>query len=334
MNKRPDLGNMEIWRELGTATEDTPVKVLREAKLIDISRIKPYADQPRKSFDEQALSELTESIRERGLLQPIVVRPSGDAFIIIAGHRRYRACQRVGMSEIPAIIREVTEQEALEQSLIENVQREDIKPVEEATCYRQLMDQHNYSIRDMATRVHKSVGYIHSRLKLIEYEDIAQSVQDQQIGIYEARELSKVEDEEARKTLIEKAASGELDREGLKEAVKIAIGQVELPVEEASTASISETEGEPIKQVDSGSIETAKPSITEAHPPTDSSTAEKDPAVDTTSAPNLQVLYRRWDALRQDLRTLDIRRLPNNKDRDDARRLLEAIRDTIVEMLD
>lgn len=326
MNKRPDLGNMEIWRELGTATEETSVKALREAKLIDITRIKPYVDQPRKSFDEQALDELTESIRERGLLQPIVVRPSGDAFIIIAGHRRYRACQRVGMSEIPAIIREVTEQEALEQSLIENIQREDIKPVEEATCYRQLMDQHNYSIRDMAARVHKSVGYIHSRLKLIEYEDIAQSVQDQEIGIYEARELSKVEDEEARKELTEKAASGELDREGLKGAVKIAIGQEEPPIEEVS----SETTRESVK---SESTETVKPSTDEGRSPTDSSTAEKDPAVDTAPAPNLQVLYRRWDALRQDLRTLDIRRLPN-EDRGEARRILEAIRDTISEILD
>ena len=331
MSKRPDIGEMEVWRELGTATEDVPVKVLRQAKLIDITKIKPNPQQPRKSFDDQALDELTESIREKGLLQPIVVRQSEDDFIIIAGHRRHLACQRAGMDYIPAIIREATEEEALEQSLIENVQREDIAPVEEATCYRQLMDEHSYSIRDMAAKVHKSVGYIHSRLKLLEHEDIAEKVQTQQIGIFEARELSKVEDEEARRELTEKTASGELDRKGLKQAVKVATGQAE-PTPEEPGQPVEAVVEEPVGQPQPELTETVEAPVVEAEPPTEEIPEELDVTPQPESESGLPALYRRWEALKQDLVTLDIEKLPN-EDRNEARRLLEAIRDTIEEIL-
>lgn len=331
MSKRPEIGDMEIWRELGTVTEEAPVRAFKQAKLIDITRVKPNPQQPRKSLNDQALEELTESIREKGLLQPIVVRPSGDDFIIIAGHRRHLACQQADMDYIPAIIREATEQDALEQSLIENVQREDIDPVEEATCYRQLMDQHNYSIRDMAAKVHKSIGYIHSRLKLLEHDDVAQSVQSQQIGIFEARELSKVEDEEIRKELTEKTASGELDRQSLKQAVKVATGQAE-PAPEQPPQPVEAVVEEPIDQSDLEPTITPEPPVVETHPPTEP-VSEEVPAIEPEPESSLQALYRRWDALKQDLITLDIEKLPN-EDRNEAKRLLEAIRDTIVQLLD
>jgi len=218
--KRPKVAEMEIWKELGTVTEETGIRAFKEAKLIDIARIQPSSLQPRKSFDREALRELAESIRERGLLQPIVVRPEGDGFIIIAGHRRYEACKLIGMEHIPSVVREASEHEALEQSLIENVQREDINPVEEAQCYRLLMDEHGYSIRNMAAKVHKSVGYIHGRLELLKHEDLARSVSQSQVGVFEARELAKVEDEEARQKLTERVVAGELDRETLKREVK------------------------------------------------------------------------------------------------------------------
>lgn len=220
MPKRPKVAEMEIWKELGTVTEETGIRAFKEAKLIDIARIQPSSLQPRKSFDREALRELAESIRERGLLQPIVVRPEGDGFIIIAGHRRYEACKLIGMEHIPSVVREASEHEALEQSLIENVQREDINPVEEAQCYRLLMDEHGYSIRNMAAKVHKSVGYIHGRLELLKHEDLARSVSQSQVGVFEARELAKVEDEEARQKLTERVVAGELDRETLKREVK------------------------------------------------------------------------------------------------------------------
>jgi ParB family chromosome partitioning protein len=229
---------MEVWKELGAITEETGIRALKEARLIDIALIRPNPLQPRKTSDQQALEELAESIREQGLLQPIVVRPEGDEFIIIAGHRRFEACKLIGMDLIPSVVREATEHEALEQSLIENVQREDINPVEEAQCYRRLMDEHSYSIRDMAAKVHKSVGYIHSRLELLKHEDLAQSVRQARVGVFEARELAKVEDNKARQALTERVVAGELDRQALTREVKVLTGKAQqLPLFDARSFS-------------------------------------------------------------------------------------------------
>ena len=226
-----EISEMQIWRELGAVTEETGVRAFKEAKLIDIARIQPNPLQPRKTSDRQALEELAESIRDRGLLQPIVVRPEGEGFIIIAGQRRYKACKLIGMERMPCVVREASVHEALEQSLIENVQREDINPVEEAQCYRLLMDEHNYSIRDMAARVHKSVGYIHGRLELLKHEDIAESVSQAAVGVFEARELVKIEDEKTRREVTDRVAAGELDREALKREVRTITGKArQLPL--------------------------------------------------------------------------------------------------------
>lgn len=227
MPKRANIGRMDVWKQLGAVTEETGIRPYKEAKLVEIALIRPNPDQPRKSFNAEALDELTESIRARGLLQPIIVRSVGDEFVIIAGHRRYEACKLIGMAQIPAVIRETSEQEALEESLIENVQREDINPVEEAQCYRRLMDEHSYSIRDMAAKVHKSVGYVHGRLELLKHADIAESVSKAAIGVFEARELAKIEDEEARTELTKKVAAGELDRAGLRKEVKRLTGKAQ-----------------------------------------------------------------------------------------------------------
>ena len=220
MPKRPNIGEMDVWKQLGTPTEEAPVQAYKDAKLIEIGLVRPNPDQPRRSYDPEALRELAESIRERGLLQPIVVRGEGEGFIIIAGQRRYKACKLIGMAQIAAIVREATEQEALEESLIENVQREDINPVEEGLCYRKLMDEHGYSIRNMAAKVHKSVGYVHGRLELLKHEDIAERVSQAEVGVFEARELAKIEDEALRKELTGKVAAGDLDRAGLKREVQ------------------------------------------------------------------------------------------------------------------
>jgi len=144
MAERPNIAGMDVWKQLGAATEETPIQAYKDAKLLAIATIRPNPDQPRRTFDPEALRELAESIRERGLLQPIVVRPQGEGFVIIAGQRRYEASKLIGLGQVPAVVRETSEQEALEESLIENVQREDINPVEEAQCYRRLMDEHGY----------------------------------------------------------------------------------------------------------------------------------------------------------------------------------------------
>ena len=220
MPKRPNIGEMDVWKQLGTPTEEAPVQAYKDAKLIEIGLVRPNPDQPRKTYDPEALRELAESIRERGLLQPIVVRSEDEGFIIIAGQRRYEACRLIGMAQIAAVVREATEQEALEESLIENVQREDINPVEEALCYRKLMDEHGYSIRAMAGKVRKSVGYLHGRLELLKHADVAAKVSQKQLGVFEARELAKIEDEAIRGELAQKVAAGQLDRAALRSEVR------------------------------------------------------------------------------------------------------------------
>ena len=231
MPKKTLTEGLDIWKELGAATEETGVQTLKQAKVIAIERIHPNPNQPRKSSEPEALRELAESIRAQGLLQPIVVHPQGEDFLIVAGHRRYEACKLIGMERIPCIVRETDEEQILEQALVENIQRENINPVEEAQCYRALMKDHSYSIRDLATGVHKSVGYIHGRLELLVHEDIAQSVQEGHIGVFDARELAKVEDENKRQALILGVATGEVDREQLKEMVeKSRVKPQELPL--------------------------------------------------------------------------------------------------------
>jgi len=345
--KRPNVAEMQIWKQLGAVTEDTGVRAYKEARLIDIARIRPNPRQPRKTFDAEALNELAESIREQGLLQPIVVRPDGDEFIIIAGHRRYDACRLIGMEQIPAVIREVGEHEALEQSLIENVQREDINPVEEAQCYRQLMDEHNYSIRDMATKVHKSVGYIHGRLELLKYEDLAQSVSQSEVGVFEARELAKIKDEETRQELTERVAAGELDRKTLKHEVKRLTGKLPPP---------PEPRPEPVD----GLVEGPRPEVPRerrpAGPPEPVGGVPHERRPEGPPEPvdglvegaaeglvvgqregrlflfDLQTFSRSWGQIRENLQALDTEKLAA-EDRSKVRQLLEEIKVTIEEML-
>lgn len=220
MAKRPNIAGLPVWQQLATVTEETGVQALKEAKLIDLTHIRANPNQPRKTYNPETLRELAESIREHGLLQPLVVRPEGAEFNIIAGHRRYEACKLLGLKQIACIVRTANDLETLEQALIENIQREDINPVEEARSYQILKGEYGYSIRDLSNKIQKSVGYIHSRLELLDHEDLAEQVSQGKIGVFEARELGKINDEAARQALIEQVAAGKLDREALKREVK------------------------------------------------------------------------------------------------------------------
>lgn len=220
MAKRPNIAGLPVWRQLATVTEETGVQALKEAKLIDLTSIHSNPNQPRKTYNPETLRELAESIREYGLLQPLIVRPEGAEFRIIAGHRRYEACKLLGLKQIACIVRTANDLETLEQALIENIQREDINPVEEARSYQILKEEYGYSIRDLSSKIQKSVGYIHSRLELLDHEDLAAQVSQGKIGVFEARELAKIKDEAERQALTEQVAAGKLDREALKRQVK------------------------------------------------------------------------------------------------------------------
>lgn len=134
---------------------------------IPVADVQPNPYQPRKHFDEEALSSLSDSIRELGVLQPILVRPSGKGFEIIAGERRWRAAKRVGLTSIPALVREVDDTISLEQSIVENVQRSDLNPLEEAAAYQQLIEDFKLTHDQVAKRVGRSRTSITNTLRLL-----------------------------------------------------------------------------------------------------------------------------------------------------------------------
>jgi ParB family chromosome partitioning protein len=140
---------------------------------IEISRIRRNPDQPRVQFGEEALEELAESIRERGVLQPILLRADGTDYVIVAGERRWRAAQRVQLHTIPAIVREIDESTTAELALIENIQREDLNPLEEAEGYRQLIQRHGHTQDGVAKLVHKSRSHVANLLRLLDLPEFS-----------------------------------------------------------------------------------------------------------------------------------------------------------------
>jgi ParB family chromosome partitioning protein len=165
---------------------------------IDVSRIRPNPNQPRVQFDEKALGELADSIRERGVLQPILLRPDGDAYIIVAGERRWRAAQRAQLHAIPAIVREIDESTTAELALIENIQREDLNPLEEAEGYKQLLKRHGHTQDGIARIVHKSRSHVTNLLRLLDLPDfVRQSLLKGDISMGHARAVAAAPDPEA-----------------------------------------------------------------------------------------------------------------------------------------
>jgi ParB family chromosome partitioning protein len=165
---------------------------------IEVARIRPNPNQPRMHFDEAALSELAESIEERGVLQPILLRPSGDHYEIVAGERRWRAAQKARLHVIPAIVREIDEASMAELALIENIQREDLNAIEEAEGYRQLIERHGHTQDGVAKRVHKSRSHVANLLRLLDLpEFVRQSLLNGDITMGHARAVATAPDPEA-----------------------------------------------------------------------------------------------------------------------------------------
>jgi ParB family chromosome partitioning protein len=150
------------------AADETPNQSRGGVREIEIGRIRPNPNQPRLHFSEESIDELAESIGERGVLQPILLRPRGDGFEIIAGERRWRAAQRARLHSIPAIVRDVDDAATAEIALIENIQREDLNAIEEADGYRQLIELHGHSAEDVGRLVHKSRSHVANLLRLLD----------------------------------------------------------------------------------------------------------------------------------------------------------------------
>ena len=199
MSERPGKGlGMGLQALLGEAARPAAGEAARGAGVreVEIARIKPNPNQPRAYFDEEALDELAQSIGQRGVLQPILVRPEGDGFQIIAGERRWRAAQRAQLHKIPAIVRDgVDEGTTAELALIENVQREDLNAIEEAEAYRQLIDRHGHGQDEVGKLVHKSRSHVANLLRLLELpESVKQSLLKGDISMGHARAVAAAPD--------------------------------------------------------------------------------------------------------------------------------------------
>ena len=240
---------------------------------VPVDRIDPNPEQPRLTFDADALKELAASVTEHGVLQPILVRPGANGrYQLVAGERRWRASKIAGMRDIPALIEEIDDDTALEIALIENLQREDLSPLDEAMMYDRMTSDHGYSLRRLAQKLGKDKGYVENRLRLADAPaEIKQLVSLRKDTISHAYELLKVEDPKKRRKLAEQVAKGELSLVKLREKID-GRPRVERPGAEAdddepvSGKSTAKVDAGSIPRVPSGddALQTAKDNFTDA----------------------------------------------------------------------
>ena len=179
--------------------------VVNEPKEIEIGLIDRNPEQPRKVFDDEALSELATSIKNYGVIQPIIVKEVNGRYVIIAGERRWRASKIAGLKEVPVIIRNYTEQEIVEISLIENIQREDLNPIEEAQAYKRLMSEFNLKQDEVAERVSKSRTAVTNSMRLLKLcDEVQQMIIDNMLSTGHARAIISVEDPKEQYALAQK----------------------------------------------------------------------------------------------------------------------------------
>lgn len=191
-------------------------------RMVPLDRIESNPEQPRLAFNQETLDELAASIREHGVLQPILVRPRGpNRYQLIAGERRWRASKIAGVETIPALIEDIDDDTALEISIIENLQREDISPLDEAAMYDRMLREHGYSIRKLAEKLGKDKGYLENRLRLADAPvEIRELVSLRKDTLSHAYELMRVEDPKKRRRLAEQVARGELTLVKLRDKIE------------------------------------------------------------------------------------------------------------------
>lgn len=202
--------------------ESTGVQTLR------ISDIEPNRKQPRQAFDDAAIAELADSIRQHGLIQPIVVRATGTNYQIVAGERRWRACRMLGMSEVPVIIKDLDDAQTAQIALIENIQREDLNPVEEAMAYRSLMDDYNMTQEELSKVVGKSRSSVANAVRLLNLPDVVvEMLKKREITSGQAKALAAAETDEEMIELAKLAAAGKITVRGIEKAIAKSSNEVD-----------------------------------------------------------------------------------------------------------
>ena len=193
----PDNKSMKSVTSEKTVESKEDAAAKSGVQVMKINEVEPNRDQPRKNFDEDALLELAESIKQFGVLQPLLVQDRKDYYEIIAGERRWRAAKIAGLKEVPVIIKKLTEQEMVEISLIENIQRENLNPIEEALAYKRLLNEFNLKQDEVAERVSKSRTAVTNSMRLLKLnEKVQQMVIDDMLTTGHARALLGIEDQE------------------------------------------------------------------------------------------------------------------------------------------
>jgi ParB family transcriptional regulator, chromosome partitioning protein len=257
----------------GTGRDDAPA-MPTGISLIPIGTIRPHPDQPRRFFAEDALNELADSIAQRGVIQPIVVRAQGAGYQIIAGERRWRAAQRARLHEIPAIVRDFSDSEALEIALIENIQRQDLSPVEEAEAYHRLMQEFGHTqvvlaklvdksrshianllrlldlpepVRDMVTRGVISMGHARAMIGMEAPEIVAEMVRDMNLSVRDVENMARAEKNPELVAKANEAVKGRARNRATKSPDFVALEQSLsdlLGIKVAINPGVSETDGE------------------------------------------------------------------------------------------
>jgi ParB family transcriptional regulator, chromosome partitioning protein len=221
-----------IADKVGTSNEKTDSK---NEVMVNINKVEPNKEQPRKNFDEDALLELSESIKQFGVLQPLLVVDRKDYYEIIAGERRWRAAKMAGLKKVPVIIKDLTEQEIVEISLIENIQRENLNPIEEAIAYKRLLNEFNLKQDEVAERVSKSRTAVTNSMRLLKLCDkVQQMVIDDMISTGHARALLGITDEEKQYTLAQKIFDEKISVRDTEKLVKKMQKQKNAPAKEVN----------------------------------------------------------------------------------------------------
>ncbi|MBQ7822419.1 MAG: ParB/RepB/Spo0J family partition protein [Clostridia bacterium] len=222
MAKKPSLGrgidSLFVDNSIEEQNNDSSGKTL-----IRLSKIEPNPNQPRREFEMEALSELADSISRNGLIQPIAVRPSSNEgyYTIIAGERRWRASKMAGLSEIPAIIMDIDDKKASELALIENIQREDLNPIEEAKAYRSLIEEYDLTQSEVAAQVGKSRVAVTNAMRILDLpEEVLSFISNGNITPGHGRAILGLKDPDEIVPLAQKAASEEMSVRAVEEAVR------------------------------------------------------------------------------------------------------------------
>ena len=212
--------NVEKKSEIDESKKETEKSGTGEM-MVKINQVEPNRDQPRKDFDEDALLELSDSIKQFGVLQPLLVQKKKDYYEIIAGERRWRAAKLAGVKEIPVIVKDFTEQEVVEISLIENIQRENLNPIEEAMAFKRLLEEFNLKQDEVAERVSKSRTAVTNSMRLLKLsERVQQMIIDDMITTVHARALLAIDDEEQQYILATKVFDEKLSVRETEKLVK------------------------------------------------------------------------------------------------------------------